>query len=234
MSCSLCQRTCYAEPGWLRIEAYDRQAAADGRYPWGLVAICPSPDCRNQGGRLVSAILQAKQTAKEPLDPAWLDYAGLPKPDPTEHQSPDSSQPTNIPSPPDPAPSAIHNPNWSPLPPGRYPWSRVRQHVIRSLEPRNPRETAPVLARLETLASYSPDEVYIGEQGFSSYVAYIFKEKGLAVLESTMLDNATYVFNLEWHPVSQMTKAQILQGNLHLHRFIHTQSWQDRIRQLLQ
>ncbi len=235
MSCSLCRSPCYAEPGWLRIEAYDTKAAADGRYPWGLVAICPSPECRDQRRHLVSLILDKKRFTKEDIDPSWLEYTGPSSPDPIGEQYQNAPEPDEMAALPDPEPSpTIRHVNWTLLPPGQHPLSRVRQHVIDTLESRSPRESAPVLFRHETLASSSPDEVYIGEQGFRSYVAYIFKTKGLAVLESSMLDNATYVFDLEWHQLSQMTKGEILQGNLHRHRIIHTKSWQDRIRQLLQ
>ena len=95
MSCSLCQRTCYAEPGWFRIEAYDRKADADGRYPWGLVAICPAPDCRDRGRRLVSLVLETMQAAKDILDPSWLEYAGMAIQAPTGKQSKDRPQPPN-------------------------------------------------------------------------------------------------------------------------------------------
>ncbi len=235
MSCSLCGRTCYAEPGWFRIEAHDGKAAADGRYPWGLVAICPSPDCRDRGGRLVSLVLETMQGARETLDPSWLEYASTATQAPGGEQSEPELPPANLFTPADSAPSpAIRNVNWSLLPSGRYPWSQVRQHVAETLESRDPDASAPVLSRHEILAAFGPDEVYIGERGFRAYVAYIFSIRGLAVLESAMLDNATYVFDLDWHRVSQMTKAEILEGNLHRDRFIHTRTWQDRINRLLQ
>ncbi len=235
MSCSLCQRTCYAEPGWFRIEAHDGKAAADGRYPWGLVAICPSPDCRDQGRRLVSFILETKRTAKETLDPSWLEYAGMAIQAPADKQCEPAPQPSSLDPPVDAGPSSrIINVNWSLLPPGQYPWSQVRQHVADTLESRAPEASAPVLSRHETVAAFGPDEVYIGERGFRAYVAYVFETKGLSVLESAMLDNATYVFDLDWHRLSQMTKAEILEGNLHKHRIIHTESWQKKITQLLQ
>lgn len=132
------------------------------------------------------------------------------------------------------APPNIRKVNWTLLPPGQYPWSRVRQHVTQMLEDKAPRFANPIHHRLEKLASCNPDEVYVGHGGFRSYVAYIFNAKGLAVLESVMLDNATYVFDRNWQQVSQMTKAQILQGNLHLDRVIHAANWNDRIDDLLQ
>ena len=235
MSCSLCGRTCYGEPGWLRIEAHDGKAAADGRHPRGLVAVCPAPDCRARGRRLVSLILEKMRTAGETPDPSWLEYVR------TAGEAPDGGQPGPAPPqaslfpPADPAPPpAIRNANWSLLPPGRYPWKQVRRHVTETLETRDPEASAPVLFRHETLASFAPDEIWIGERGFRSYVAYIFRTRGLAVLESAMLDNATYVFDLDWRRVSQMTKVEILEGNLHRHRIIHTRTWRDRIDRLLQ
>ena len=44
-----------------------------------------------------------------------------------------------------------------------------------------------------------------------------------------MLDNATYIFDHNWEQVSRMTKAQILQGDLHLDRIIHAGNWTERI-----
>ncbi len=131
-------------------------------------------------------------------------------------------------------PPNIRKVNWTLLPPGQYPWSRVRQHVTRMLEDKAPRSANPIHHRLEKLASFDPDEVYVGEGGFRAYVAYIFNAKGRAVLESVMLDNATYVFDRDWQQVSQLTKAQILQDNLHLDRIIHAANWNHRIHKLLE
>lgn len=130
-------------------------------------------------------------------------------------------------------PPNIRKVNWALLPPGQYPWSQVRRHVTQILGNKAPRFANPIHHRLEKLASFNPDEVYVGHGGFRSYVAYIFNAKGFAVLESIMLDNATYVFDRNWQQVSQMTKAQILQDNLHLDRIIHSANWDDRIDDLL-
>lgn len=131
-------------------------------------------------------------------------------------------------------PANIRKVNWTLLPPGRYPWTRIQQHVTQLLEDRAPRYVNPIHRRLEKIASFKPDEVYVGHGGFRSYVAYVFPEKGLAVLESVMLDNATYVFDQNWQQISRMTKAEILQGDLHLDRIIHTANWTNRIENLLQ
>lgn len=131
-------------------------------------------------------------------------------------------------------PANIRKVNWTLLPPGRYPWTRVQQHVADLLEDRAPRFVNPIHNRHAKIVSFNPDEVYVGHGGFRSYVAFVFLEKGLAVLESVMLDNATYVFDQNWQQVSRMTKAEIIQDDLHLDRVIHTANWTDRIENLLQ
>ncbi len=130
-------------------------------------------------------------------------------------------------------PPNIRKVNWALLPPGKYPWSQLQNHVTQVLVKKTPRYANPIYRRLEKLASFNPEEVYVGKGGFRSYVAYLFKAKGITVLESIMLDNATYVFDENWQKVSQMTKAQILQDNLHLERIIHTKNWSSRIDELL-
>ena len=123
--------------------------------------------------------------------------------------------------------------NWALLPPGQYPWSRVRGHVERILDDKDPRYANPVYRRLETIAAYNPDEVYVGHGGFRTYVAYVFRAKKIAILESVMLNNATYVFGQDWQRLSQMTKAEILRNDLQLDRIIHTNYWAGRISKIL-
>ena len=130
-------------------------------------------------------------------------------------------------------PVEIRKVNWIFLPPGQYPWSRVRQHVNQVLGNKSPSSANPILHRFDKLDSLKPATIYVGRGGFRYYVAYIFERKGLAVLESVMLNNATYVFDQDWERLSQMTKAEILQANLQYDRIIHTKNWYDRIEVLL-
>jgi hypothetical protein len=53
------------------------------------------------------------------------------------------------------------------------------------------------------------------------------------VLESVRMDNAIYVFGLEWQGVSQLTKAQVLSNNYHQDRIIHAKGWKGRLARLL-
>ena len=126
-------------------------------------------------------------------------------------------------------PPNIRKVNWKLLPAGQYPWARIRRHVGQILENKAPRTANVIHRRFDKLDSFNPDDIYVGQGGFHSYVAYTFNDKELAVLESVMPDNATYIFDLDWQEVSKMTKAQILQDNLHLGRVIHTADWPNQI-----
>ncbi|OZO59867.1 hypothetical protein CG699_03840 [Escherichia coli] len=43
--------------------------------------------------------------------------------------------------------------------------------------------------------------------------------------ESSQCNNATYILNNNWQQLSQLTKAEILDGNLHHARVIHRVNW---------
>lgn len=122
-------------------------------------------------------------------------------------------------------PPAIKKVNWTMLPPGEYPWLRENTYIYDMLSKKAPRTANPIIARQNEINSFKPDEIYQGAGGFRAYIAYVFKEKGVTVLESTQIDNATYLFNLNWEQTSQLTKAQILQNNLHIDRIIHSKGW---------
>lgn len=119
--------------------------------------------------------------------------------------------------------------NWTILPPGAHPWSKVEEHVKQALSDLDARYRNPVIFRQTRLAGHQPDEVYCGLGGFSDYLAYVFKRKKIAVLESLELDNATYVFGLDWMKLSQMSKAEIIRDQLYVDRIIHVRTWEKKL-----
>ena len=123
--------------------------------------------------------------------------------------------------------------NWRVLPPGRYPWTKVKP-LVTSLIKQAPDGKQPVItARLETVSGYDPEFVAIGTAGFHGYLIFGFPTKNLFVLESVHLGNATYVFDKNWKELSQLTKAEILDRGLAKERIIHLVPWFSRIRDLL-
>lgn len=119
--------------------------------------------------------------------------------------------------------------NWSVLPQGHYPWDALRPHVRQAVD-RLSEQARPVIEhRLETVSQYPHQFVAIGNAGFSGYVIFGFPQLGIFVLECTHDGNATYVFGQNWEELSQLTKAEILRGDLHLHRLIHVQGWRHQL-----
>lgn len=129
--------------------------------------------------------------------------------------------------------SPIRRVNWLVLPPGRYPWPKLKTHMAQVLQRMTPGRRAVAERRLETVSRYVPDFTALGHAGFGGYVIFGFEEKGIFVLESTRRDNATYVFGHDWERLSRLTKAEILAGDLHQDRIIHRANWFSRIETLL-
>ena len=90
---------------------------------------------------------------------------------------------------------------------------------------KDPRVRSVILHRHDTIKNYSPDEVFVGEGGFERYVAYVFKDRKLVVLECSEKGNAIYVFGRNWQDFAKLTKAEVLAGGLHLERIIHREGW---------
>jgi hypothetical protein len=123
--------------------------------------------------------------------------------------------------------------NWRFLPPGHYPWDRLKDHLDKVLRATASGAHLVIMDRQETLTRYKPDELYVGEGGFADYIGYVFKSRGLVILESIQRDNALYVFGEDWERCSQMTKAEVINSGLHRERIIHTKGWKVRLHQIL-
>src|ERR1700674_629421 len=82
---------------------------------------------------------------------------------------------------------AIKKANWRLLPPGEYPWERLKYHIGETVARVGEDTQRVIWDRQETLKSFCPDEVYVGAGGFNDYLAYVFRDRGLVVLESLLL-----------------------------------------------
>lgn len=123
--------------------------------------------------------------------------------------------------------------HWELLPPGEMPWARLQGHMEPVIA-RVPGGKAPIVRqRIEILAQYSPEFVARGVQGYRGYLVFGFPKNNLFVLESPEYGNATYVFEGNWEQLSQLTKAEILAGNLHKHRVVHMTTWERAISEIL-
>lgn len=131
------------------------------------------------------------------------------------------------------APPVTRRVSWRMLPPGAHPWERIRSHVNTSLARMTEKTRSVVHDRQRTIVDHGPDEQHVGLGGFSDYVAYVFRQRRLVVLESIRRGNAIYVFGDDWQAVAQLSKAEIIAGNLHLDRIVHSDGWKARLAQTM-
>lgn len=131
------------------------------------------------------------------------------------------------------APLATRRLNWEILPPGKQPWERVKKSVAPIIERAKKGNQGVILRRLEFMHRAAPEIIAQGRGGFSGYIVFGFPRKNLFVLESLYYGNATYVFRENWEKLSQLTKAEILSGNLQTARIVHQPGWEKEVRRLL-
>ncbi|SIO35317.1 hypothetical protein SAMN05444722_1615 [Rhodovulum sp. ES.010] len=130
-------------------------------------------------------------------------------------------------------PAPMRRVNWRMLPAGAHPWPRLEEHLADALRRTPDRVSAVIMDRQKEIVSQGPDLMYVGVGGFSDYIAYELRNCGVVVLESIRRGNALYVFGDDWRTVSSMTKAEVLAGNLHLERIIHSEGWKARLNKAL-
>lgn len=123
--------------------------------------------------------------------------------------------------------------NWEVLPQGNYPWRELRGRIQGIIEKESEGNQIVIEERLEKINSYEPEFVAVGRAGFSGYLVFGFPGKGFYVLESLYYGNATYVFDRDWHTLSQLTKSEIINGGLYLYRIVHRKSWFGEIARVL-
>jgi hypothetical protein len=122
--------------------------------------------------------------------------------------------------------------NWELLPAGEMPWPQLRAHVKPLIDTMGIRKGPAAERRLKLLTEEGePNQAGVGLAGFRGYIAFDFGEN--RVLESLYYGNATYVFDSEWEALSQLSKAEIIRGDLAKARIIHRENWAEEVRQWL-
>ena len=122
---------------------------------------------------------------------------------------------------------------WAMLPEGRHPFERVGAHLDVVLQRSGQNARRVIRDRQETILAHRPSEMHVGLGGFENYIAYVFADRGLVVLECIRHGNAIYVFGQDWKAIAQLSKAEIIDGGLHIARIVHSKEWRRRLAQLL-
>ncbi|QRX81824.1 hypothetical protein [Glaciimonas sp. PAMC28666] len=119
----------------------------------------------------------------------------------------------------------LKNLQWEILPAGQYPWRKAGPIVANNTKSLDDSGKELIRYRMSTIAGFQPGFLAIGKGGFNAYFVYGFEDKGIYLLESGYLNNATYVFKQDWEKLSQLTKNEIINGELPHIRIIHDRHW---------
>ncbi len=123
--------------------------------------------------------------------------------------------------------------NWNILPAGNYPWQVLQPTIQGVINVVNQQRRNIVQRRFQIVSEFTPNFVAVGNAGFRGYVVFGFANKDFFVLESIYSGHATYILGANWPQLSQLTKEEILNQNLHLNRFIHNDQWEQQVRDIL-
>jgi hypothetical protein len=119
------------------------------------------------------------------------------------------------------------------LPPGKYPWSKVKTDIEEIISNRNITQQHMMLRSCESINNLGPDFVAYGRAGFKGYAVFGFVQKNLYILESVIPNNATYVFEKNWEELSKLSKAEILDSSLHKARIVHNANWKNEFDKMI-
>lgn len=123
--------------------------------------------------------------------------------------------------------------NWEVLPKGLLPWVQLQKHLKPIVERQPDGNRAVINKRHEAINAFGPEFVAVGHGGFDGYVIFGFPSKSIYILESTQINNATYVLDKNWEDLSNMTKAELLNHGLQKERLIHRENWFAALRRVL-
>lgn len=124
-------------------------------------------------------------------------------------------------------PGKIVRLNWTILPEGDQLWQALSKAVDHVTARKSSKEKEVITYRFDVIKNLKPDFAATGEHGFAGYVIFGFSQWNLYLLESLFFGNATYALGQDWKSLSKLSKAQLIQNDLHEFRVIHSASWQD-------
>jgi len=126
--------------------------------------------------------------------------------------------------------------NWQILPPGEYPFERIKKQIKKEIEKSKISSDRFDLKRLDFCESLFPDFRAIGTNEFRGYVIFGFKEKRIYILDNSRIGNAIYIFSGQWQNFSKKTKKELINmmsNSQHIKRVVHNGDWQQKVKGLL-
>lgn len=123
--------------------------------------------------------------------------------------------------------------SWNLLPKGELPWDQLEKYLNKNTDLPKSRNIKEIYARINYINSFKPNFLATGNGGFNDYIVLGFEEQNLYILENRKPQNATYIFEKDWKEITKLTKADILREGLCKYRLLHTNTWKERIKDIL-
>jgi hypothetical protein len=121
---------------------------------------------------------------------------------------------------------------WRFLPPSETGEERVLS-ALHHFHQRRP-EVRVDESRLRYAYSLKPEQIFIGEDEFDGYFAFVFVGGVRVLLENPIEGNAAYIFGQDWRLLSKLSKSELLAYHRdHLIRVVHSSRWKSEVLQAL-
>ena len=126
----------------------------------------------------------------------------------------------------------IEKKNFIFLKPGELTKEQLKGIICNSKRKNDSAKNALIWQRFEFLNKFNlTDKIMVGNQGFYGY--YAIKTKNFWVVECNYVNNATYLFDDKWEEYVQLTKQEVINGNLCYKRIYHNKDWEDEMNKIL-
>ena len=126
-------------------------------------------------------------------------------------------------------PIHIKQKNFILLPSGENPFERLEHW--KKLYPRKCEPISLIQERLEFFQKANPVLTIEGTGGYWGYIG--FQYKNFLILDNMHYGNAIYVFPANAEDIISLSKKEVLDGNLHIARILHSTDWKIKIKQYL-
>lgn len=86
---------------------------------------------------------------------------------------------------------------------------------------------------IRKITRFEPDFFATGRGEYQGYFVFGFSKRGIYLLESSHLHNASYKFCEDWEVLSTLAKDEIINGDRYHQRFLPDINWGRKIRHML-
>lgn len=122
----------------------------------------------------------------------------------------------------------IQKVNWEILPDGKsIDWDKMTNILKENRKKVNDKKI--IDRRIDFFKKYKEDFVAIGTGGFKGYIVLGYPKQNIYMCECFYHGNATYILGKNWKSIANLTKKEIIEGNMAKERVIHDKNWEKNL-----